>query len=318
MFRLHRARPRPAEASTLSGVLLLHFLRMRGRFLSNPDAEPGPVNSPSNAFLAGVPSDEGFAAIPFSLVTDAPTYRSPRRFRNLQRRQFQVHSASSTPRRFQQSHFLRKRGRCFQLRPRFRVPSRPLSRPKSSQTQQTQRKTLQAPTIHSPRLSLRRHLSSRARSHTRSTSARRHRRNPTANPARSIPPMSEQLSRRSSRPLPGLAQTSPLSSAILASLPTRLTSKQFAATFPFCAKPLTDIRSSGSTTAQPRKSLSRSSIASPISTSMRTRMCIARRMSLQRALRMLTSPRAKRRGASSMPALRAKSSLFAGPPKRST
>ncbi|MEI9969498.1 MAG: family 2A encapsulin nanocompartment cargo protein cysteine desulfurase [Terracidiphilus sp.] len=37
-----------------------------------PHAESRPVNSPSNAFFASVPSDEGFAAIPFSLVPDAP------------------------------------------------------------------------------------------------------------------------------------------------------------------------------------------------------------------------------------------------------
>jgi cysteine desulfurase/selenocysteine lyase len=36
-------------------------------------AEPASVNAPANAFSSTVPSDEGFAAIPFSLVTDVPS-----------------------------------------------------------------------------------------------------------------------------------------------------------------------------------------------------------------------------------------------------
>ncbi len=37
-----------------------------------PGAEPATTNSPSNVFGSAVPSNEGFAAIPFSLLTDVP------------------------------------------------------------------------------------------------------------------------------------------------------------------------------------------------------------------------------------------------------
>jgi len=49
------------------------FLADARPLFDEPAAGPVAVNSPANAFAGAVPSDEGFAAIPFSLVTDAPT-----------------------------------------------------------------------------------------------------------------------------------------------------------------------------------------------------------------------------------------------------
>ena len=52
------------------------FLAEARPLFVEPNAEPAAVNSPSNAFDSAVPSDEGFAAIPFSLVTDVPASQS--------------------------------------------------------------------------------------------------------------------------------------------------------------------------------------------------------------------------------------------------
>ena len=48
------------------------FLAEARPLFLEPSAEPSALNSPSNVFGNTVPSDEGFAAIPFSLVTDIP------------------------------------------------------------------------------------------------------------------------------------------------------------------------------------------------------------------------------------------------------
>ena len=48
------------------------FLAEARPIFAEPGAEPAAVNSPSNAFGGTIPSEEGFASIPFSLVTDIP------------------------------------------------------------------------------------------------------------------------------------------------------------------------------------------------------------------------------------------------------
>ncbi len=48
------------------------FLADARPLFAEPAAESSTANSPSNAFAAAVPSDGGFAAIPFSLLTDVP------------------------------------------------------------------------------------------------------------------------------------------------------------------------------------------------------------------------------------------------------
>ena len=67
----------PQPALSVSGADLrlappFAFLADARPLFAESAAESSTANSPSNAFAGAVPSDEGFAAIPFSLLTDVP------------------------------------------------------------------------------------------------------------------------------------------------------------------------------------------------------------------------------------------------------
>ena len=151
LLRLRRARQVAGRGIDPFGAPFSFLADARPIFVESASERDPAGSSPLRCFSLGTTSNAGgICGDSVFLVTDASTHPTRAVSAASRARSSRVHLAQSIPRRSRPSRFLKRRGHCFQLRPRFQVQCRPQSGPKDK-SEQTVENNCKQPPIHSRR-----------------------------------------------------------------------------------------------------------------------------------------------------------------------